>query len=61
MSLIMKSDLLQAAMPAAMNHIVVARQYHGNIPLTCRALFAQYLLSLLTVPFFLLLYNALFR
>jgi predicted permease len=51
---------LQAAMPAAMNHIVVAQKYDGDVPLTSRALLVQYLLSLITVPFFLLLYNRLY-
>jgi predicted permease len=45
--------VLQAAMPAALNHIVVARKYGGNVPLTARALFVQYLLSLATIPLFL--------
>jgi predicted permease len=52
--------ILQAAMPAAMNHIVVAQKYDGDVTLTSRALFVQYLLSLITVPFFLLLYNRLY-
>jgi len=45
--------VLQAAMPAALNHIVVARKYGGNVPLTARTLLVQYLLSLATIPFFL--------
>lgn len=45
--------VLQAAMPAALNHIVIAREYGGNVPLTARVLFVQYLLSLATIPFFL--------
>lgn len=49
--------ILQAAMPAAMNHIVVAHEYGGDTGLTSRALFVQYLFSLITVPFFLLMYN----
>lgn len=49
--------VLQAAMPAAMNHIVVAREYNGNVPLVSRALFSQYLLALVTVPIFLLIFN----
>ena len=52
--------ILQAAMPAAMNHIVVAQEYAGDVALTSRALFVQYLLSLITVPIFLLLYNWLY-
>jgi len=52
--------ILQAAMPAAMNHIVVAQEYDGDVALTSRALFVQYLLSLITVPIFLLLYNWLY-
>jgi len=52
--------ILQAAMPAAMNHIVVAQRYDGDVALTSRALFVQYLFSLITVPFFLLLYNRLY-
>lgn len=52
--------ILQAAMPAAMNHIVVAQKYDGDVALTSRALFVQYLLSLITVPLFLLLYNRLY-
>jgi predicted permease len=52
--------ILQASMPAAMNHIVVAQKYDGDVPLTSQALFIQYLLSLITVPFFLLLYNRLY-
>jgi predicted permease len=45
--------VLQAAMPAALNHIVIARGYGGNVPLTAGALSVQYILSLATVPFFL--------
>jgi len=52
--------VLQAAMPAAMNHIVVVQEYGGDVALTSHALFVQYLLSLVTVPFFLLLFNALY-
>jgi predicted permease len=52
--------ILQAAMPAAMNHIVVAQEYDGDVALTSRALFVQYLLALITVPVFLLLYNWLY-
>lgn len=51
--------LLQAAMPAAMNHIIVVRGYGGNIPLTTRALYVQYLLSIITVPLFLYLFELL--
>jgi predicted permease len=51
--------VLQAAMPAAMNHIVVAREYGGNIPLTARALFFHYMLSIVTVPIFLYLFGRL--
>jgi predicted permease len=52
--------ILQAAMPAAMNHIVVAQQFEGDVPLTSQALFVQYLLSLVTVPFFIIIYNWLY-
>ena len=52
--------ILQAAMPAAMNHIVVAQRYDGDVALTSQALFVQYIFSLITVPFFLLLYNRLY-
>jgi predicted permease len=52
--------ILQAAMPAAMNHIVVAQEYDGDVALAARALYVQYLLSLITVPGFLLLYNWLY-
>ncbi len=52
--------LLQAAMPAAMNHIVVAQEYDGDVPLVSQALFVQYLLALVTVPFFLLLFNGIY-
>lgn len=45
--------VLQAAMPAALNHIVISREYGGNVPLTAGALFVQYIVSLATVPFFL--------
>jgi len=45
--------VLQAAMPAALNHIVIAREYGGNVSLTARALFVQYILSIATMPFFL--------
>jgi len=45
--------VLQAAMPAAMNHIVVSQEYGGDVPLISRALLIQYLASLATVPFFL--------
>lgn len=51
--------VLQAAMPAAMNHIVVAREYGGNIQLTARTLFFHYLLSIVTVPVFLYLFGRL--
>jgi predicted permease len=51
--------VLQAAMPAAMNHIVVAREYGGNIPLTARTLFFHYVLSIVTVPIFLYLFGRL--
>jgi predicted permease len=51
--------VLQASMPAAMNHIIVVRGYGGNIPLTTRALFVQYLLSIITVPLFLYLFELL--
>ncbi len=49
--------MLEASMPAALNHVVVVRQYGGNVPLTARALFIQYSLSLLTIPLFLYLFN----
>jgi predicted permease len=52
--------VLQAAMPAALNHIVIARKYGGNVALTARALFVHYILSLATVPFFLYLFELLF-
>lgn len=45
--------VLQAAMPAAMNHIVIAQEYDGDVPLISRALFIQYVAALGTVPFFL--------
>jgi predicted permease len=49
--------VLQAAMPAAMNHIVVAREYKGNVPLIARALFVHYLVSITTIPLFLYLFD----
>ncbi len=49
--------ILQAAMPAALNHIVIAREYGGDVPLTAGALFVQYLLSLATVPLMLYLFE----
>lgn len=49
--------VLQAAMPAALNHIVIAREYGGNVPLTAGALSVQYILSFATVPFFLYLFE----
>jgi len=52
--------LLESTMPAALNHIVVAREYGGDVPLTSRALLVQYLLALFTVPLFLILANLLF-
>ena len=52
--------MLQSTMPAALNHIVVAREYGGDVHLTSRALFVQYILSLFTVPLFLVLYNLIF-
>jgi predicted permease len=52
--------VLQAAMPAAMNHIVVVREYGGNIQLTARALFLHYALSLGTIPVFLYLFAQLY-
>jgi predicted permease len=52
--------ILQAAMPAAMNHIVVAQEYDGDVAFASQSLFVQYLLSLFTVPLFLLLYNWLY-
>jgi predicted permease len=42
-------------MPAAMNHIVVVSEYGGDIPLTARALFLHYVLSLGSVPLFIYL------
>lgn len=51
--------VIQAVMPAAMNHIVVAREFGGDILLTSRALFVQYLLSILTVPLFLYMFELL--
>ncbi len=48
--------LLQAVMPAAMNHIVAAQEYGGDVPLTSRVLFYQYLFSIVATPFFLYLY-----
>jgi len=47
--------ILQAAMPAAMNHIVVARKYGGDTTMTSRALLVQYIASMATVPMFLYL------
>jgi len=52
--------LLQSTMPAALNHIVVAREYGGDVQLTSRALFVQYSLSLFTVPLFLIFANIVF-
>lgn len=52
--------ILQAAMPAALNHIVVAQEYGGDVALTSQALFVQYPMSLVTVPGFLLICNQLF-
>lgn len=49
--------VMQAAMPAAMNHIVVAREYGGNTTLISRTLFVHYMLSVVTVPLFLYLYS----
>lgn len=49
--------VLQAAMPAAMNHIVVAREYNGDVPLIARALFVHYLISIASIPLFLYFYN----
>jgi predicted permease len=49
--------VLQAAMPAAMNHIVVAREYKGNVPLIARALFVHYVVSITTIPIFLYLFD----
>jgi len=49
--------VLQAAMPAAMNHIVVAREYKGNVPLIARALFVHYMISIITIPLFLYLFD----
>jgi predicted permease len=49
--------VMQAAMPAAMNHIIVAREYKGNVPLIARALFVHYLVSITTIPLFLYLYD----
>lgn len=48
--------LLEAVMPAAMNHIVAAQEYGGDVPLTARVLFYQYMLSMVAVPLFLYLY-----
>ncbi len=47
--------ILEASMPAAMNHIVVARGYGGDVALISRTLFVHYALSVVTVPFFLYL------
>jgi len=52
--------MLQSSMPAAMNHIVVAQEYDGNVQLTSRALFVQYILALFTVPFFLIIFNLIY-
>jgi predicted permease len=49
--------VLQAAMPAAMNHIVVAREYKGDVPLIARALFVHYMVSIITIPLFLYLFE----
>jgi predicted permease len=51
--------VLEAAMPAAMNHIVAARHYGGDTPLIARALFVQYAMSVVTVPLFLYLFESL--
>jgi predicted permease len=51
--------ILQAAMPAAMNHIVVVHEFGGNVSLTARALFVQYMLSIITVPLFLYIFQLL--
>jgi len=51
--------MLQSTMPAALNHIVVAREYGGDVHLTARALSVQYILSLFTVPLFLVFFNLL--
>jgi predicted permease len=48
--------LLQAVMPAAMNHIVAAQEYGGDVPLTARVLFYQYMFSMAAIPLFLYLY-----
>jgi predicted permease len=49
--------MLEASMPAALNHVVVVRQYGGNVSLTSRALFVQYTVSIFTIPLFLYLFN----
>ena len=49
--------MLEASMPAALNHVVVVRQYGGNVSLTSRALFVQYMASIVTIPLFLYLFN----
>jgi len=53
--------VLESAMPAALNHIVVAREYGGNVPLTARTLFVQYILSLATMPFVLYWFPLIYR
>jgi len=45
--------ILQACMPAATNHIVVVKEYGGNVALVSRALMVQYLVSAITVTVFL--------
>jgi predicted permease len=45
--------IIEASMPAAVNHIVIVRSFGGDIALTTRALFVQYALSVVTVPLFL--------
>ncbi len=45
--------LLQAAMPAAMFSVVIARYYHGDPPTAVRIVAATSLLSLLSIPLWL--------
>lgn len=52
--------VLQSAMPAALNHIVVVREYGGNVPVTAGALLVQYMVSLATIPFFLYQFELLY-
>jgi len=52
--------VVQAAMPTALNHIVIAREYGGDVQLTAGALFVQYILSLATVPFFIYLFELMY-